>query len=55
MKRIGILTSGGDSPGSNAVLRAVGKPLTNEYGVEIIGFQDGFAGLADNRFQALKS
>ena len=55
MKKIGILTSGGDSPGINAVLRAIGKPLTNLYGMELIGFQDGFAGLADNRYQSLKS
>src|SRR5512146_803274 len=50
VKRIGILTAGGDSPGLNAAIRAVGKAAIGEYGWEIIGFRDGFLGLAQNRF-----
>src|SRR5678816_3008680 len=43
-KRIGILTSGGDCPGVNAVLRGVVRAATNR-AWEVIGFQDGFEGL----------
>ena len=52
-KRIGILTAGGDSPGLNAAIRAVGKSAVGEYGWEMIGFRDGFLGLAQNRFVRL--
>jgi 6-phosphofructokinase len=48
-KRIGILTAGGDSPGLNAAIRGVGKTCLTHYGMEIIGFRDGFRGLAENR------
>jgi len=48
-KHIGILTSGGDSPGLNAVIRGVGKAALGFYGMEIIGFRDGFRGLAEDR------
>jgi ATP-dependent phosphofructokinase / diphosphate-dependent phosphofructokinase len=48
-KRIGILTSGGDSPGLNAVIRGVGKTALGFYGLEIIGFRDGFRGLVEDR------
>jgi 6-phosphofructokinase len=47
-KRIGILTAGGDSPGLNAAIRAVGKAAVGFYGMELIGFRDGFRGLAEN-------
>jgi 6-phosphofructokinase 1 len=50
VKRIGILTAGGDSPGLNAAIRAVGKAAIGEHGWEIIGFRDGFLGLAQNRW-----
>ncbi|MBV9673694.1 MAG: ATP-dependent 6-phosphofructokinase, partial [Verrucomicrobia bacterium] len=43
-KRIGILTSGGDCPGLNAVLRGVTKAAEN-IGWEVFGFRDGFEGL----------
>ena len=46
-KRIGILTAGGDSPGLNAAIRGVGKAALDA-GMEIIGFRDGFRGLAEN-------
>ncbi|OIR18737.1 6-phosphofructokinase 1 [mine drainage metagenome] len=52
-KRIGILTAGGDSPGLNAAIRAVGKAMIGEYGWEMIGFRDGFLGLASNRYVKL--
>ena len=44
MKRIGILTSGGDCPGLNAVLQAASR-ATAKLGWELIGFCDGFEGL----------
>jgi 6-phosphofructokinase 1 len=53
VKRIGILTAGGDSPGLNAAIRAVGKAAIGEYGWEIIGFRDGYLGLAQNRWVRL--
>jgi len=49
IKRIGILTAGGDSPGLNAAIRGVGKTALGYYGMEIIGFRDGFRGLVENR------
>ncbi|HQF39637.1 MAG TPA: ATP-dependent 6-phosphofructokinase, partial [Opitutaceae bacterium] len=49
-KRIGILTAGGDSPGLNAAIRAVGKAAVGEYGWELIGFRDGFLGMIEDRW-----
>ncbi len=46
---IGILTAGGDTPGLNAAIRAVGKAAIRKYGAHVIGFQDGFRGLINNR------
>jgi len=48
-KIIGILTSGGDTPGLNAAIRAVGKTAIGDYGMRVIGFQQGFRGLMENR------
>jgi 6-phosphofructokinase 1 len=42
---IGILTGGGDAPGLNAVIRAVVKTALAEYGMRVIGIEDGFEGL----------
>jgi ATP-dependent phosphofructokinase / diphosphate-dependent phosphofructokinase len=52
-KRIGILTAGGDSPGLNAGIRGVGKAALGFHGMDIIGFHDGFRGLAENRTMPL--
>ncbi|MBL8133727.1 MAG: 6-phosphofructokinase [Anaerolineae bacterium] len=52
---IGILTAGGDSPGLNAAIRGVGKAGLNAYGMQIIGFRDGFRGLMENRTVTLNS
>src|ERR1043165_1257034 len=46
-KRIGIITAGGDSPGLNAAIRGVGKAAVSS-DIEVIGFRDGFRGLAEN-------
>jgi len=48
-KHIGILTSGGDSPGLNAAIRGVGKACMGYYGMHMVGFRDGFRGLMENR------
>jgi len=45
IKRIGVLTGGGDAPGLNAVVRAVVKSAQNLCGWEVIGIEDGFDGL----------
>jgi 6-phosphofructokinase 1 len=51
---IGILTAGGDSPGLNAAIRAVGKAAQRTYGMHVIGFRDGFQGLMQNRIVRLE-
>lgn len=48
-KLIGILTGGGDCPGLNAVIRAVTKTAIVQYGYDVVGFEDGFAGLVEDR------
>ncbi len=51
-KRIGILTGGGDCPGLNAVIRAVSKAVINS-GFEVVGIEDGYLGLIQNRMRVL--
>ncbi len=51
-KYIGILTSGGDSPGLNAAIRGVARAAHNK-GMQVIGFRDGFRGLMQNQFMPL--
>lgn len=46
---IGILTAGGDCPGLNAAIRGVVKSAMH-VGIQVIGFQDGFRGLVENRY-----
>ncbi len=46
IKRIGVLTGGGDAPGLNAVIRAVVKSATNA-GIEVLGIEDSFDGLIE--------
>lgn len=48
-RNIGILTAGGDSPGLNAAIRGIGKAAHRTYGMNAIGFRDGFRGLMQNR------
>ena len=45
--KIGLLTGGGDCPGLNAVIRAVTRCLIRQCGAEVLGIQDGFAGLRE--------
>jgi ATP-dependent phosphofructokinase / diphosphate-dependent phosphofructokinase len=53
IRRIGILTAGGDCPGLNAATRAVGKALLSRHGIEVVGIRDGFLGLIQNRMAPL--
>lgn len=52
MKRIAVLTSGGDSPGMNAALRAIAK-LAAGQGLQVFGSLEGYDGLIDGRFREL--
>ncbi len=45
MKKIGILTGGGDAPGLNAVIRAAVLTARQQYGWEVVGIREGFDGL----------
>ena len=49
MKKIGILTSGGDAPGMNAAIRAIVRGSLNKK-FNVIGFKNGYDGLIDNKF-----
>jgi ATP-dependent phosphofructokinase / diphosphate-dependent phosphofructokinase len=42
--RVGVLTGGGDCPGLNAVIRAVVRKGIQDYGIEFLGFRDGWRG-----------
>jgi 6-phosphofructokinase 1 len=55
VKRVGILTAGGDSPGLNAAIRGFGKTAIGYYGMELVGFRDGITGLVANRHVSLDS
>jgi 6-phosphofructokinase 1 len=49
MKRIGILTGGGDAPGLNAVIRAAVKTAIYQYGCEVFGIRDGYDGFINEK------
>ena len=53
MKRVGLLTSGGDCQALNATMRGVAKGLYNELGgdVEIYGIEEGYKGLIYNEYR----
>ena len=55
LKRIGILTGGGDCPGLNAVIRSIAKPAMAQFGCAGIGILDGFEGLIEGRMRELTS
>ena len=54
IKRIGVLTSGGDAPGMNAAIRAVTRTGVY-YDLEVIGIRHGFQGLINANFKPLKA
>ena len=55
MKRIGILTSGGDCPGLNAAIRGVARAAYEMFkdDVEIVGIHDGYRGLIEGDYQVM--
>ncbi|MDY6062725.1 MAG: 6-phosphofructokinase [Erysipelotrichaceae bacterium] len=50
IKKIGVLTSGGDSPGMNAAIRAVTR-VALAHGIEVVGIFDGYKGLIDGNIK----
>ena len=54
MKKIGVLTSGGDSPGMNAALRAVVRTAAY-HDVEVVGIKRGYDGMIEGDFVELKA
>ena len=54
IKKIGVLTSGGDAPGMNAAIRAVTRSAVYN-GLEVVGIRHGFQGLIDANFQPLQA
>jgi phosphofructokinase-like protein len=55
IKRIGILTGGGDCPGLNAAIRAVAKTAIFRHQMEVIGIEDGYEGLIKNKTRRLET
>ncbi len=53
MKRIGLLTSGGDAPGMNAAIRAVVRTAIY-FGMEVYGIERGYAGLIDDTMRQME-
>ncbi|MBQ90917.1 MAG: 6-phosphofructokinase [Acidimicrobiaceae bacterium] len=49
MATVGVLTSGGDCPGLNAVIRALVRRCERRWGDDIVGFLDGWAGVVEGR------
>lgn len=54
VKRIGVLTSGGDAPGMNAAIRSVVRACTY-MGIECVGIRRGYNGLINGDFMVLKN
>ena len=53
IKKIGLITGGGDCSGLNAVINGITKTAINKYGLEVIGYRRGYSGLYHNDFQIL--
>ena len=53
IKKIGVLTGGGDCPGLNAAIRAVTKTAIFEHGIEVVGIEDAFQGVVEHRMKPL--
>ena len=54
MKKIALITSGGDAPGMNACVRAIVKTCIWK-GIIPVGYFDGYAGMMENRFKEMTS
>ena len=53
IKRVGVLTGGGDCPGLNAVIRAVTRKGIDVYGYEIVGIMEGWRGIIECLYRPL--
>ncbi len=53
IKKIGVLTSGGDAPGMNAAVRAITNKAADE-GIEVVGIIGGYSGLLEKNVTSLK-
>ena len=53
VRRVGILTGGGDCPGLNAVIRAVVRRGNDAHNIEVVGFRDGWQGVIEGRVEPL--
>ena len=54
LRRIGVMTSGGDAPGMNAAVRAAYR-MARHLGLEIVAIHDGYQGLLDGQIETLDS
>ncbi len=54
IKRIGVLTSGGDAPGMNAAIRAVTR-MAIYHGLQVYGIHNGYHGMIEGQIKQLKS
>ncbi len=54
IRRIAVLTSGGDSPGMNAAIRAIVR-TAGHYGIEAYGIKNGYSGLMNGEFELMNS
>ena len=54
MKKISLITSGGDAPGMNACVRAIVKACLTK-NIIPVGYYDGYAGMMENRFKEMTS
>ncbi len=53
IRKIGIITGGGDCSGLNAVINGITKAAVTKFGVEVVGFTKGFTGLINHSFRDL--
>ena len=53
IRKIGIITGGGDCSGLNAVINGITKAAVTKFGVEVVGFTKGFTGLINHNFRDL--
>jgi phosphofructokinase-like protein len=53
VRRVGVLTGGGDAPGLNAVIRAVVRTCKVAHGITVVGINEGFTGLVEMRAREL--
>ncbi|MBU1020686.1 MAG: ATP-dependent 6-phosphofructokinase, partial [Firmicutes bacterium] len=53
IRKIGIITGGGDCSGLNAVINGITKCAVNKYGLEVVGFTKGYSGLYNNTYRPL--